>query len=331
MGKITIEDISRHTGLSRGTVSRALNDRPDISEQTKQRVMEACRQLNYVPSYAARSLATGRAYAVTVVVDDLHSTLAACFLRGVLRRAQSQRYVVHVCELGANPQGAVEYLRTVTGERVDGMLLAAPLDASVTSLLAETLEAHPVVALSPVDHLTCDVLTPDYAESGRLVGRHVLRGPAADVLYVYEGGSAAVAQRLAGFREICRTHNLDPQQTTLEIAPDGPDRFAPVRQRLPGLRALAASDDLLAIALLALCYQAGRAPGSDIAVIGQGNDLAGTRVWPRLSTVDFCGEEIGRRAMDLLLQRITKSRQDSPQQTYVPPLLIARESTRSLA
>ena len=54
MRKVTIEDISRDTGLSRGTVSRALNDRPDISTRTKQRVLETCRKLNYVPSFAAR-------------------------------------------------------------------------------------------------------------------------------------------------------------------------------------------------------------------------------------------------------------------------------------
>ncbi len=69
MARITIEDISRQTGLSRGTVSRALNDRPDISRQTKQRVLEACRKLNYLPSHAARSLATGRSFAVAVLVD----------------------------------------------------------------------------------------------------------------------------------------------------------------------------------------------------------------------------------------------------------------------
>ena len=76
MGKVTIEDISRSTGLSRGTVSRALNDRPDISAQTKQRVLEACLRLKYVPSHAARSLATGRRYAVAVLVDDLRTMFA---------------------------------------------------------------------------------------------------------------------------------------------------------------------------------------------------------------------------------------------------------------
>jgi DNA-binding LacI/PurR family transcriptional regulator len=104
MHKVTIEDISRDTGLSRGTVSRALNDRPDISPKTKQIVLESCRKLNYVPSHAARSLATGRNYAVAALVDNLESPFSAGFLRGAIDHARQAHYVVHVVELGPQAQ-----------------------------------------------------------------------------------------------------------------------------------------------------------------------------------------------------------------------------------
>ncbi|RMF85876.1 MAG: LacI family transcriptional regulator, partial [Planctomycetota bacterium] len=90
MGKVTIEDISRETGLSRGTVSRALNDRPDISAKTKRRVLEACRKLNYVPSYAARSLATGRRYAIAVIINSLTDPYDAEFARGVIAQGEAE-------------------------------------------------------------------------------------------------------------------------------------------------------------------------------------------------------------------------------------------------
>lgn len=330
MGKVTIEDISRHTGLSRGTVSRALNDRPDISSQTKQRVLEACMRLKYVPSHAARSLATGRRYAVAVLVDDLRSMFAASFLRGVISRARSEHYAVHISELGTEPERAVEHLRTLVNERVDSLLFATPVRADLAYQFAETMNEHPVVTASAISGLACDIVAPDYTEGGRLAAGHVLHGGTTDVLYVYENGSESATQRRTGFQEAYRAAGGNPDSATIEVATRSAasgDRLAPVRDRIGSIRAIVAGDDLLAIDLMLLCCQMGRIPGRDIAIIGQGNELVGARISPSLTTIDFCGEEVGQRAMEISLQRVAKSRQDASQQTYVPPQIVAREST----
>ena len=83
-----------------------------------------------------------------------------------------------------------------------------------------------------------------------------------------------------------------------------------------------------AIELMLLCYRQGLTPGRDIAIVGQGNEVVGARMNPALSTIDYCGEEIGDRAMEIGLQRVSKARQDSPQSTRVPPVLIARGSSQ---
>lgn len=328
MSKVTIEDISRHTGLSRGTVSRALNDRPDISTRTKERVLEACRQLKYRPSHAARSLATGRSYAVAVVVDDLRSVFADAFLRGVLAQAARDCYAVHVSELGADPRAAINQLCAIASERIDSALLATALPPDGVRQLTAALENRPLVACAPIEGATCDVYQPDHVEAGRLVGRHILRDGSADVLYVHAGGAWGAPERLAGFHEICRENNLAPEQVTIEIPGEGRDRLAPVRDRLRSVRAIAAGDDFLAVELMLLCAEAGRQPGRDITLVGQGNELVGARISPSLTTIDFCGEEVGRRAMDTAIQRIQKTRQDAAQHTRITPLLVVRESSR---
>jgi DNA-binding LacI/PurR family transcriptional regulator len=333
MHKVTIEDISRHTGLSRGTVSRALNDRPDISQQTKERVLEACRELHYSPSHAARSLATGRRYAVAILVDDLQSVFASAFARGVIARAQIEHYAVHVSELGAEPDRALEHLRALVSERVDSLLLATPLRPDLAQRVAEFMNERPLVTVAAIPGFECDVLTPDYAEAGRLAARHVLPGAAPDVIYVHQDDSEAGALRRAGFEEVCRAGGLDPAQVTIEVPRPHAgqmDRLAAVRPRLGHVRALAASDDFLALELMLLCAQAGRTPGRDVAILGQGNEVVGTLISPTLTTTDYCGTEIGQRALDVALQRVMKTRQDAPQQAVVPPILIPRETTRLL-
>ncbi|MEW6199743.1 MAG: LacI family DNA-binding transcriptional regulator [Planctomycetota bacterium] len=328
MSKVTIEDISRHTGLSRGTVSRALNDRPDISPKTKQRVLEACRQLNYAPSHAARSLATGRRYAVAVVVADLRCSFATGYLRGVLEAARPQHYAVQISELGADAERALDHLRAMAAERVDGVLMASALPSDFVRGVLESLGERPCVNAAITSDGRGDVLGPDYQEAGRLAGRHVLPAAAPNVLYVNESGSPGAALCHAGFAEICGAHGVDPAGVTLNIPPAGSgDRLAEVRSRLGGVRAIVANHDLLAVELFALCLEAGRVPGRDIGLMGIGNELVGTRCRPALTTVDLAAEETGRRAMTLLIQRVTKERQDAPQQVWVAPTLVRRQST----
>ncbi len=334
MAKVTIEDISRQTGLSRGTVSRALNDRADISQQTKQRVLSACRELKYVPSHAARSLATGRRYAVAVVVDSLRCSGMANLLRGVLEYAREARYMVHVTELGPDGDQQVEQLANMVNERVDGVLLATPLSASALRRFSEIAPERPIIACTSLDATVCDAYVPDYAEAGRLTARHLLRTARNDaraVLYVHEADAPGAAGVRAGFEEVGRNAGADPQTLIVSAPPSharGTDRLAAIRDRVGGARVIAATSDALAIEIMLLCHRTGRVPGRDVAIMGQGNEPLGERVTPALTTMDFGCEELGRRAMETALQRIAKTRLDAPQQVLVPPRLIERDSTR---
>jgi DNA-binding LacI/PurR family transcriptional regulator len=330
MSKVTIEDISRHTGLSRGTVSRALNDRPDISQATKQRVLESCRELNYVPSHAARSLATGRRYAVAVLVDDLRTGFSTAFLRGVLARAQDARYAVHVADRTGLDDAGLMHLSSLLNERVDALLATAVMDDGRWQSLREPLGQRPLVTTTALGNIGCDVLSPDNTESGRLVARHILRAGRGAV-YVHATGNAAFDLRRQGFEEVCRESGMNPGEMIVEVGPRGtPNRLAGMSDRISSAAAIAASDDFLATEIMMRCYHSGRTPGRDVAVMGQGNECVGEAIEPGLATVDLHGEEIGGRAMEIALQRITGARQDAAQQTLVAPSVVARASIANL-
>jgi DNA-binding LacI/PurR family transcriptional regulator len=327
MRKITIEDISRDTGLSRGTVSRALNDRPDISTQTKQRVLEACRKLNYVPSHAARSLATGRNYAVAVLVEDLREAFAAGLVRGVIARASQERYAVHLVETGRDPKP--EKLRVFSSERIDGALNAIHLDGPLASELRGVVENRVLVSCWQHRDVSCDVLTPDHVEAGRMVARFLLRNEMRRMLYVHRSAAEPGDQRLDGFQEICQEHGVDPAAATATVA--SPETLDELTPRLENTDAVIAGDDYLAVSIMLLCARIGRRPGEDLAIIGYGNEPVGSAIFPTLTTVDFDGVEVGRRMMDTLLQRIAQKRMDNPQLTRIAPLLIERATTQHLS
>ncbi len=327
MSKVTIEDISRQTQLSRGTVSRALNDRPDISAHTKQRVLEACRELNYVPSQAARSLATGRSYAVAVVVDDLLDVSATSFLRGVIARAEDARYAVYVVELGADADKRLARANRITRERVDGILIAARLEPPLTTPVREALASQTIVLCQPAGGINADVLVSDEAESGRLVARHLLDRAGQDVLYVQQGPRR---ERLDGFQQVLAERGIAGATATIELGSnaDAAELRMALEPHIGRVRGIAACDDAVALCVMLALQHAGRVVGEDVAVAGQGNSRAGAQIRPALTTTDLSGEEIGRRAMDLALQRLSKTRLDAPGQTAVAPTLIERKSSR---
>ena len=329
MNKVTIEDISRHTGLSRGTVSRALNNRPDISAQTKERVLEACRQLNYVPSHAARSLATGRCYAAAVVVPTFRDPLAADILRGIVQAAGENRYTVHVTELGDDGDAALTTLAEVAHDRVDCVLVAGRLPAQYAARLTELAEGRPIALAAGDSELGGDRYLVDYAEAGRLLARHLSRAGQSDLLYVVDRAREGATASRDGFSEVCAERGIDASRAVVEINAAQQDWADTLRDRLPEVRALAANSDLLALAMMSYCRALGRHPGRDLLVAGQGNSAPAVECRPQLTSVDYCGAELGRRAFVTAVQRVTQARTDAVETVYAAPILIERESTRT--
>ena len=265
-----------------------------------------------------------------MLIDDFESTFAACFLRGVVYRARSARYGVVVADIGNDPEGALSHLTMMARERVDAVMIAAPISTEQTEPITAVLEKRPLVLAADIASLRYDAMLPDYREAGRMAGR-CIAGAAPNVAYLHDGTVAGAADRLAGVHEVFAERGLDVGQATVTLDMSSPSGADILRARLPNLAGIAAASDTLAAQAMLLCQRAGRTPGSDIAIIGMGNERFATTLDPALSTIDFGGEEIGRRAMDLTLQRVNQERQDSPGTTRVAPRLIERASTASLA
>jgi len=172
---------------------------------------------------------------------------------------------------------------------------------------------------------------PDQVESGRLLAQHLLDDVGGPVLYVHGLDRPGATERLRGFEQCLQERGLDPVAHRFDVPQQRPlpeELENELVGRLRGTRAVGASDDLLALELLSYCWLAGRRPGRDIAVMGQGNERCAARIDPPLTSTDWCGEEIGRRALEILLARVEKLRLDAPVSNYVAPVLCRRASTQ---
>lgn len=324
MRKVTIEDISRLTGLSRGTVSRALNNRPDISSKTKAIVLEACTKLEYVPSVAARALATGRHFEIALVLAEPLTFATGEQVRGILRAANARNFAVQLVELSDEPAARRERLHRLVADRVDGILLVGAITDECAIVLNAALDGRSLLTTISISRFACDVAGADHEAAGALAAAHVADTPGA-IVFLKRAADPSARWREAAFLAGIRQRDGARGATTHEIT--GEQGLALHADAIRSAAIIVASDDELAATAALFCSQLGRKIGGDVAILGFGNQPIGAETKPSLSTVDLRYYEAGQAAAETLLQRVESSEPPPVSLRMVEPFLITRDST----
>src|SRR5437764_2596530 len=123
---VTLADIARELGVSKMTVSRAINNHPLINSTTRERVLEVARRLNYQPNQHARALATNRSYLIGVVVPDLMHSYFAEIYRGIEEVARPAGYRNLICNTDEDAAKEIDEAGALL-PRIDGLIVASSL------------------------------------------------------------------------------------------------------------------------------------------------------------------------------------------------------------
>jgi LacI family transcriptional regulator len=325
----TIHDVAARAGVSVATVSRVLNGKELVKEDTCRQVLDAARELRYVPNVAARSLSIRRSHAIGIVLPDVHGEFFSEVIRGIDVAARRAGYHILVSGSHSDAGETLEVIDAMRG-RVDGLVMMAP-DAAPAALRDSLVPDQPIVMLNSndVDH---DVVTIDNAGGTRLMMDHLIalghrhiafiKGPAQNV---------DARQRLRGYRLAMR--RLHGSATAgLEIAGD----FTEVSGHAAAIRALDASprptaifaaNDSMAVGALAALAELRVAVPRDIAVVGFDDIPIARYVNPPLTTVSVDIADLGRRAFALLLDLITGPARETPKHETVSTSLVVRASS----
>src|SRR5258706_7906061 len=164
---ITLADIARALGVSKMTVSRAINNHPEISPETRARILEAAQRMNYRPNQYARALTTNRSYLLGVVVPDLMHSYFAEICRGIETVAKPLGYQNLICstdEDAASEEAEIEALLP----RTDGLILASSASPDNTKFYRRILreQARIVLIDRRLEGLKCSMVTTDDVRGG---------------------------------------------------------------------------------------------------------------------------------------------------------------------
>jgi len=328
----SIYEVASSAGVSVATVSRVLNGKGPVHEETRRRVLDAVESLGYVPHGAARSLSTRRTMNVGVLLPDVHGAFFSEIVRGIDLAARAAGYHVLVSSSHSDLAETTEVLQALHG-RIDGLILlnAATADAD---WLRRTLPPRvPAVLLhDPGDDAEHDSIRIDNRLGARMATDHLLDlGHRRIAMIRGPRGNSDAAERLLGFRETLAARGLraNPRR---ELPGDfGEESGFKAGERLADLEdrptAVFAANDAMAIGCLAALRERGLRVPEDVSLVGFDDIPIARYLTPALTTVQVPIAEIGGRALERLVAVIQSGREEKKRHDVVAPTLAVRAST----
>jgi LacI family transcriptional regulator len=334
----TLADVARRAGVSTATVSRIINNSPKpVGEELRERVLAAVAELQFVPNANAQQLARAHRTAVGVIVHDVSDPYFAEITRGLQRVATENGRLVIICNSYRDPERELAYVDLLHAHQTAAIVLAGSgyHDAPITARLEKKLRLYAggggrVAVIGRHQHAG-DAVVPENEHGGWLAADALYRlGHRAIGVIAGPRQLTTTTDRLAGVRRAARDHGH--RLTARHIAYAGFDRdgglaaAAELLDRHPGLTAIAALNDSMAVGAMACLRERGLDVPGRISVIGFDDMPIAVDVTPPLSTVRLPLEEIGARAMSLAL-REPDGAPDRPRIEHVAAQLVLRGST----
>jgi DNA-binding LacI/PurR family transcriptional regulator len=329
---VTIIDVARHAGVAPSTVSYVLSGKRAISASTRQRVQASIRTLGYHPHAGARSLASNRSNVIALVLplrSGMHLPVLWQFASSVVTTARRYRHDVLLVTADEGPAGL---RRIAASAMVDGLILMDVEMRDSRAPLLRELDRPSVLIGFPAEPggLTCVDL--DFLRAGTACVEHLaelghreialLGAPRA----VYERGTGYAHRTMAGFREAADHRGMHAIVVPCEENFEAVQRqVARLFDERPWLTGLVVHNEAAVTHVLAVVQSLGRSVPTDVSVVAICPDEVAERATPPLDSVLIPAEEVGSRAVELLMHKIED--EDVPEATLLAPRLTTRASS----
>lgn len=331
MDKITrspaMTDVARLAGVSHQTVSRVLNDHPNVKEQTRIRVRAAIAELNYRPNRAARALVTGRSQLIGVVARNSTLYGPASMLTEFEQAAADAGFAVSVGSVRELDRSSIaSVVDRHLDQRVAGLVVIANV-ASAAEALAEIPGDVPVVFIDGDPASGRPLVTVDQVAGARAATRHLLDAGHKTVWHVSGPTDWFDSQgRIQGWRQTLEEAGAEvPPLLSADWSAAEGYRAGQMLARMPEVTAIFTANDHLALGILRALHERDRRVPHDVSVVGFDDVPEAAYFIPPLTTVRQAFGDVARAALTLLLGQM-REEPDSPDHIVVPPQLVVRQS-----
>lgn len=333
---LNLEDIARLSGVSRSTVSRVVNHHPNVSDRTRQRVMQVIEQYKFSPNPAARALALQRSRVLGVLIPHIVSDLFSdpffpTLLQGATVQAHTADYSITLWLTGNTTDDQNFYHQALNHRLSDGLIVvSAVLDELLMKRLNESGKPYILVGRPPAGHDEANFVDINNVDGAYLLMRHLIeRGYKRIGIIPGREGLTSSQDRLEGYRKALSDAGL-PFDRKL-VAPsghytEGGGYHSMAYLLTQDVDAVFCASDVMAGGAIRAITESGLRVPNDVAVAGFDDIPAAKRTNPPLTTVHQPIQQLGAAAAEGLIN-LLEGRQEAPYHKLFPVELIVRAST----
>lgn len=340
--KPTIYEVAKEAGVSRQTVSRVLNNRPDVSSNTRKRVQEIIERLGYQPSAIARSLSLKKTYTFGVVTAGLKYIGPSRTLSGITKEADELGYGLLLKELASYSANNVSpLLQWFQSHHVDGIIWAAPEIGDNRDWLngLSTEFNIPIIFLTMGKRDEISIVAIDNFSGGQMATEHLLSlgrkniGHISGPLDWWE-----VRERKRGWEAALSVAGIQPNESMWVegnwSSKSGKRAMRKLQNIYSKMDAIFVGNDQMALSVLQTAWEQGITIPDDLAVIGF-DGIPETEFYsPPLSTISQNQDQVGRTAVQELIrlveEKLIDEQEIKPRHIAIQPELIIRQSTKAI-
>ncbi len=312
MKHVTIKDIARHLSISASTVSRALVNDKNVRKETKEKVLNAARELNYKPNPVATNLKYGHSNTVGVIVPEMVTPFASTVVSGIQSVLYAHGIKVIVADSRENPDMERENLRLMEQFMVDGIIVSlCSYRKNREDYLRLQKAGMPMVFYDRIPYGldVPQVLVDDYRKSFFLVEKLILGGRKKIVHIQGPEDIYNSKERLKGYMDAMAKYKIPVNESTMVIRTGMTfDEGAEAAERLVGsgmdFDAIFAFTDTLAIGVMNRLRELGKRIPDEVAIASFSGTELSTIVYPKLTTVEPPLFQMGEKAAELILEKI---------------------------
>lgn len=334
--KTTIHDIAGALSVTSSTVSRALNNHPAISDDTKRLVTQMARQMNYKPNRLAAALRSGKSMNIGVMVPMIERSIFASIIRGIEDEVAKSGYGIIMCQTYDDLEHEKRAFDTLFRSQVDGIIASATRSSGNMDLYQRVIEEEiPLILFDrSIDELGVSAIVIDDFKGGYEATRHLIEQGCKKIFHFAGDQDIKVYQeRLRGYQAALTDAGIEivPEwiincRSNIELG-----RKAAEKIMASGIvpDAIFSSSDFAALGAMQVLKTKYSIP-DDIAIVGFANEPFTSFVEPAMSTVNQHGRDMGRLAAKAFLECVANRKDYVSRQIVLQPELIVRASSKKL-
>jgi len=331
--KITLNDVADHSGVSYQTVSRVINNHPNVADSTRARVLESIQTLNYRPNQAARSLVTNRSNLIAVISFGTTFYGPSQMVSNITQQAKESNYHVTLSTVERLELDDIKAaINDVSGQLIDGIIMIMPVISKDLAQISQIVGDIPFVQIDTAPHPGIASVVIEQAYGSRLATEHLINlghQHIAEISGPLNWHGAVM--RHESWIETMQEHGLPHTMTVAGdwSAKSGYEGVKTLLARKASFTGMVVANDQMALGAITALHDADLHVPDDVSIVGFDDIPEASFFLPALTTVRQDFTSLGEQSVDYLVS-LMKNPKTPVHQRVLHPELVIRKSTRSI-